>query len=151
MAQPQTLQELNFNSEMSPLYIDYSTLDMTCKLPSAVIHKMPTFQGEFHENPHEHLNSFFINCAAITGMPQEEVRLRIFPLTLEGKARNWFISLPSKSINSWKEMETVFLNKYFPEAKRADVRKRITACQQLDDEKWHQYWERYNEICASCP
>ncbi|OMO98769.1 reverse transcriptase [Corchorus capsularis] len=48
-------------------------------------------------------------------------------------------------------MEAVFLSKFFPETKRADVRKKITTCQQLRGEKWYQYWERYNEICASCP
>ncbi|MEI4896521.1 hypothetical protein Q8G71_35090, partial [Klebsiella pneumoniae] len=76
---------------------------------------------------------------------------RTFPITLEGKAKEWFWSLPSKSITSWKGMEIAFLNQYFPEAKRADVRRRINSCRQLPNEKWFQYWKRYNKICESFP
>ncbi|OMO54609.1 Retrotransposon gag protein [Corchorus capsularis] len=151
MAQPQTLRELNFNCELPPLCIDYPAMDMSYKLKSGVIRMLPIFQGESHENPHEHLQGFFMKCATITGMPEEEVKLRTFPLTLEVRARDWFLRLPPKSINSWKKMEAVFLNKFFPEAKRADVRKKITTCQQLHDEKWYQYWERYNKIYVICP
>ncbi|OMO89309.1 Retrotransposon gag protein [Corchorus capsularis] len=112
---------------------------------------LPIFHGEHHENPHEHLQSFFLKCATIIGMPEEDLKLRTFPVALDGKAKEWFLRLPPKSIKSWKGMETVFLNKYFPEAKRADVRRKINTCQQLPGEKWYQYWERYNQICASCP
>ncbi|OMP10771.1 Retrotransposon gag protein [Corchorus olitorius] len=113
MEQQRSLRELNFNCELPPLCIDYPAMDMSYKLNSGVIRMLPTFQGESHENPHEHLQNLFIWCAATTGMPEEQARLRTFPLTFEGKARSWFLTLPSKSITSWKEMETVFLNKYF--------------------------------------
>ncbi|OMO61184.1 reverse transcriptase [Corchorus capsularis] len=149
--QSETLRELNFNCELQPLCIDYPAMDMSYKLKPGVIRMLPIFQGEHHENPHEHLQSFFLKCATVTGMPEEDLKLRTFPVTLDGKAKEWFLRLPPKSIKSWKEMETIFLNKYFPEAKRADVRIKINTCQQLKGEKWYQYWERYNQICASCP
>ncbi|OMO62838.1 reverse transcriptase [Corchorus capsularis] len=83
--------------------------------------------------------------------PTMDMSYKLKPRVIHGKAKEWFLRLPPKSIKSWKEMETVFLNKYFPEAKRADVRRKINTCQQLKGEKWYQYWERYNQICASCP
>ncbi|OMO61347.1 Retrotransposon gag protein [Corchorus capsularis] len=130
--------------------IDYLE-DFSFELKPGVVRLLPIFHGGPHENRHEHLQDFIIKCAMITGMPQEQAKLRTFPITLEGKAKEWFWSLPSKSITSWKEMERVFLNQYFPEAKRADVRRRINSCRQLPKEKWFQYWKRYNKICESCP
>ncbi|OMO62255.1 hypothetical protein CCACVL1_22931 [Corchorus capsularis] len=92
MEQSRTLRELNFNCEVPSLYIDYPASDTSYKLNSEVINMLPIFQGESHENPHKLLQSFFIKCAAFTGIPEEQVRLRTFAFTLEGKAKAWFLN-----------------------------------------------------------
>ena len=40
-------------------------------------------------------------------------RLHLFPFSLNDKATDWFNSLESNSIESWAQMEAVFLKKYF--------------------------------------
>ncbi|MEI4896394.1 hypothetical protein Q8G71_34440, partial [Klebsiella pneumoniae] len=82
---------------------------------------------------------------------EEQVKLQTFPSTLEGKARDWFWGLPPKSITSWHGLQEAFLARYFPNSRISEVRKKIAASCQSQDEKWYQYWERYNKLCESCP
>ena len=42
------------------------------------------------------------------------IKLKIFPLSLKEKARNWFHDLAQGSIEKWREMVEAFLTKYFP-------------------------------------
>ncbi|OMO83908.1 hypothetical protein CCACVL1_11095 [Corchorus capsularis] len=88
MEESRSLRELNFNFEMKPLCIDYPKMDISYELKPGVIHTLPIFHGEPHQDPYEHLQNFFIKCLLITGMPEEQMKLRAFPSTLEGKARD---------------------------------------------------------------
>ena len=50
----------------------------------------------------------------IDGHTDEAKKLRMFSFTLAEDTEEWLYSLPAGSITSWKEMETAFLNEYFP-------------------------------------
>lgn len=45
---------------------------------------------------------------------EEANKLRIFQFTLSEDAKEWFYSLPVESITTWEQMETTFMNEYFP-------------------------------------
>jgi len=53
--------------------------------------------------PQERIDKF-ISAMVFQG-EFEAVMCRAFPLTLKKAARRLFVSLPQKSINSWKELE----------------------------------------------
>lgn len=74
------------------------------------------FIGKVNEDANKHIQRFLTMSTTlkIDGHTEEAKKLRMFPFTLAEDVEEWFYSLPASSITSWEEMETVFLNEYFP-------------------------------------
>jgi hypothetical protein len=45
------------------------------------------------------------------------VKLKLFSFSLRGKAKDWLLSLPNGSINSWDNPRGAFTKKYYPPVK----------------------------------
>jgi hypothetical protein len=45
------------------------------------------------------------------------VKLKLFPFSLRGKAKDWLFLLPNGSINSWDNLREAFIKKYYPPVK----------------------------------
>jgi hypothetical protein len=45
------------------------------------------------------------------------IKLKLFPFSLRGKAKDWLLSLPKNSIDSWAKYKDVFIGRYYPPAK----------------------------------
>lgn len=110
-----------------PLCIEYPELDAAFELKSGLIHLLPTFCGLASEDPHKHLKEFHVVCSSMKpqGISEEQIKLRAFPFSLADLAKDWLYYLPSGSINSWNEMKRMFLEKYFPASRAANIRKEI--------------------------
>ncbi|XP_073033735.1 uncharacterized protein [Primulina eburnea] len=149
-----TLRELaNPNVIQQPLCIQFPTTDATFELKSGLIHLLPTFRGLAGEDPHKHLKEFHIVCTAMKpqGITEEQISLRAFPFSLADKAKDWLYYLPSGSITTWDNMKQQFLEKFFPASRAANIRKDICGIRQLQGETLYEYWERFKQLCASCP
>ncbi|KAK9755614.1 hypothetical protein RND81_01G038100 [Saponaria officinalis] len=85
------------------------------------------------------------------GVKSDDIKLRAFPFSLEGTAKEWLFYLPSGSITSWDELKIAFLEKFQPASRVASIRKEISGIKQGRDESLCEYWERFNRLCASCP
>ena len=48
-------------------------------------------------------------------------------------------------------MKKHFLEKFFPASRAASIRKDICGIRQFNGETLHEYWERFKQLCASCP
>ncbi|RDY02854.1 Retrovirus-related Pol polyprotein, partial [Mucuna pruriens] len=48
-------------------------------------------------------------------------------------------------------MKRTFLEKFFPASRTASIRKEICGIRQHAAETLHEYWERFNKLCATCP
>ncbi|RDX94690.1 hypothetical protein CR513_22893, partial [Mucuna pruriens] len=48
-------------------------------------------------------------------------------------------------------MKRMFLEKFFPTSKTMTIRKEICGIRQHAIETLHEYWERFNKLCATCP
>ena len=59
----------------------------------------------------EHINKFMLSIN-LNGVTNEDADIWIFPYTLQGVARSWYFSLPSRSITSWDIFQEQFLTKY---------------------------------------
>ncbi|XP_065634275.1 uncharacterized protein LOC136069533 [Quercus suber] len=86
-----------------------------------------------------------------TGVTEDQIKLRAFPFSLKDLAKDWLYYLPSRSIKTWNEMKSLFLEKYFPVSRAANIRKEICGVRQHNGESLHEYWERFKKLCASCP
>src|ERR1051325_3255508 len=87
------------------------------------------FSGRINEDANKHLHRFLATTTSlkIEGHSEEAKRLVMFPFTLTDDAEEWFYSLPAGSITTWQEMETTFVNEYFPAS--VFIRKKIRHCQ----------------------
>ncbi|XP_031113946.1 uncharacterized protein LOC116017489 [Ipomoea triloba] len=156
MAQNRTLKELGApNLDQQPLCITFPALDANVQfeLKSGLIHLLPSFHGLAGEDPHKHLKEFHVVCSSMkpTGVTEEQIKLRAFPFSLKDSAKDWLYYLPSGSITTWNDLKTVFLEKYFPASRAANIRKEICGIRQHNGESLYEYWERFKKLCASCP
>ena len=57
------------------------------------------------------------------------IKLRLFPFSLAGKAKQWFYK-EKKAINTWDKCSMAFLVKFFPMGKTNALRMKISNFQQ---------------------
>jgi hypothetical protein len=53
------------------------------------------------------------------------IQLKLFPFSLRGRAKDWLLSLPRNSIDSWVKCKDAFIGKYYPPAKIISLRSDI--------------------------
>ncbi|RDX97914.1 hypothetical protein CR513_19251, partial [Mucuna pruriens] len=53
--------------------------------------------------------------------------------------------------NTWGDMKHMFLEKFFPASRTTTIRKKICGIRQQSGETLHEYLERFNKLCATCP
>ncbi|GJR19352.1 reverse transcriptase domain-containing protein [Tanacetum coccineum] len=68
------------------------------------------------QDPHNHLR--FFNKVTSTfrhpEVPNTSVKLLLFPFSLDGEARDWLDKEPPRSILTWDDLVSKFINQYFP-------------------------------------
>ncbi|XP_061355838.1 uncharacterized protein LOC133300333 [Gastrolobium bilobum] len=128
-------------------------LDTGFKLKSGLIHLLPKFHGLAGEDPYKYLKEFHVVCNTMKpqGVDEEQVKLRAFPFSLDGGAKDWLYYLQPSSIETWNDMARLFLEKFFPSSRATSIRKEISGIKQANEENLHEYWERFKRLCASCP
>src|SRR6185436_300969 len=102
------------------------------------------FCGKASEDARAHLQNFLEVSSIINprGTTMDNVRLRLFPFSLLGKAKTWFYTYKD-AFNTWDACSKVFLVKYFPLGKTNALRNRISSFEQLQDETVPEAWERF--------
>ena len=93
------------------------------------------FCGKANEDANEHLQHFLEICSTFTikGVTQKAIRLRPFPFSLLGKAKQWFY-LNRNVVDTWDKCSKAFLVKFFPMGKTNALRNKISSFQQQADE-----------------
>ncbi|MCI19974.1 hypothetical protein A2U01_0041134, partial [Trifolium medium] len=105
------------------------------------------------EDPHKHLKEFQVVCSTPLrpeGITEDHVKLRAFPFSLQGAAKDWLYYLEPNYVSSWADLKKVFLEKYFPASRAASIRKEICGIRQ-GNETLAEYWERFKQLVSSCP
>ncbi|RVW82392.1 Retrovirus-related Pol polyprotein from transposon 17.6 [Vitis vinifera] len=77
--------------------------------------------------------------------------MKLFPLSLKDKAKTWLNSLRPYSIRNWGNLQSVFLQKFFPTHRTSALKKEISNFKAMEDEKFFACWERFKEIVTACP
>ncbi|GJS47378.1 reverse transcriptase domain-containing protein [Tanacetum coccineum] len=58
---------------------------------------------------------------------------------------------PPRSILTWDDLVSKFINKFFPPSKTTNLRNEITRFQQRFDESFYEAWDRFNDLLRACP
>jgi hypothetical protein len=79
------------------------------------------------------------------------IKLKLFPFSLRGKAKDWLLSLPRNSIASWAKCKDAFIGRYYPPAKIIALHSDIMKFRKFDNEHVAQAWERMKSMIKNCP
>jgi hypothetical protein len=81
-----------------------------------------------------HPCGFYVLTLSIGDKISDIIKLKLFPFSLRGRAKDWLLSLPRNSIDSWVECKDAFIGKYYPPAKIISLRSDIMKFRQFDNE-----------------
>nr|GEX46697.1 reverse transcriptase domain-containing protein [Tanacetum cinerariifolium] len=79
------------------------------------------------------------------------IKLMLFPFSLEGAAQIWLEKEPPRSIFTWDDLVSKFINQFFPPSKTTNLHKEITNFQQRFDESFSEAWDRFKDLLRACP
>src|SRR5215469_4139157 len=94
-----------------------------------------------------------MNCSTfkINGVSEDAKRIRLFPFSLRGKARDWFKSLDPYTITSWQQLTNEFLVKFYPPSLTMRLRDEILGFKRKSNETLYEAWGRFKELIGECP
>nr|GEX61057.1 reverse transcriptase domain-containing protein [Tanacetum cinerariifolium] len=74
------------------------------------------FFGLEKDNPHDHIRWFnkITSTIKYKDVPNSAIKLMLFPFSLAGAARRWLEKEPSRSIHTWEDLVSKFINEFFP-------------------------------------
>ncbi|GJT29953.1 reverse transcriptase domain-containing protein [Tanacetum coccineum] len=100
------------------------------------------------QDPHNHLR--FFNKVTSTfrhpEVPNTSVKLLLFPFSLDGEARDWLDKEPPRSILTWDDLVSKFINQFFPPSKTTYYRNEIITFYQKPNETFNEAWERFKGL-----
>nr|GEX70128.1 hypothetical protein [Tanacetum cinerariifolium] len=111
------------------------------------------YHGFERENPHTHINNFkrITSTLKFRDVPNDVIKLMMFPYSLEGSARFWYDKEPPNSIFTWEDLVNKFVNQFFPPLKTTHLKNEISRFTQRFEETFGEAWERFKEMLRACP
>ncbi|GJW52732.1 reverse transcriptase domain-containing protein [Tanacetum coccineum] len=111
------------------------------------------FYGRKNDNPHAHINSFkrITLTLRFRNVPNDVIKLMMFPYSFEGAAKTWYEKEPPNSILTWEDLVTKFVNQFFPPSKTTHLKNEISRFTQKFEETFSEAWERFKELLRACP
>nr|GFC46081.1 reverse transcriptase domain-containing protein [Tanacetum cinerariifolium] len=104
-------------------------------------------------NPHDHICWFnkITSTIKYKDVPNSAIKLMLFSFNLTEAARLWLEKEPSRSIFTWEDLVSKFINEFFPPSRTTNLRNEISNFQQRFDESLHEAWDRYKDLIRACP
>nr|GEZ62865.1 reverse transcriptase domain-containing protein [Tanacetum cinerariifolium] len=111
------------------------------------------FFGFEKEDPHAHIRWFnkITSTMKYKDVPETAIKLMLFPFSIDGPARIWLEKEPPRFIETWDDLVSKFINKFFPTSKTTNLRNEISNFQQRFDEPFHETWDRFKDLICACP
>nr|GEX93826.1 hypothetical protein [Tanacetum cinerariifolium] len=66
-------------------------------------------------------------------------------------ARRWLEKEPPRSITTWDDLVSKFINEFFLPSRTTNFRNEILNFHQKFDESFHEAWKRYKDLLRACP
>ncbi|GJZ39771.1 reverse transcriptase domain-containing protein [Tanacetum coccineum] len=104
------------------------------------------------EDPHAHIRWFnkITYMIKYRDVPNSSIKLMLFPFSIEGAARIWLKKEPPRSILTWEDFVSKFINQFFPPSKTTNLRNEIKNFQQRFDESFCEAWDRFKDLLRAC-
>ncbi|GJZ55595.1 reverse transcriptase domain-containing protein [Tanacetum coccineum] len=120
-------------------------------LPNLVTSKQ--FYGFEKEDPHAHIRWFnkITSTIKYRDVPNSSIKLMLFPFFIEEAARIWLKKEPPRSILTWEDLVSKFINQLFPPSKTTNLLNEIRNFQQRFDESFCEAWDHFKDLLRACP
>nr|GEV16527.1 hypothetical protein [Tanacetum cinerariifolium] len=111
------------------------------------------FHGLPGDDANKHLHKFLhvTQSIKVNEVTNNAFCLYLFPNSLIRHATAWFDRLPRNSINTFVQMEKMFLGRYFPPSMVTKLRNEITNFRQRPNESLFEARDRYKLLIDRCP
>ncbi|GJU19029.1 reverse transcriptase domain-containing protein [Tanacetum coccineum] len=83
--------------------------------------------------------------------PRHRLSLCFFPFSIDGPARIWLDKEPSCSILTWDDLESKFINHFFPPLKTTNLRNEISNFHQKFEETFSEACDHFKDLLRACP
>jgi hypothetical protein len=151
-------QERRIRELCTPVIINLPILNLT-KIERLFEIKTSTIRMVQHspftgkEDPNLHLQVFIQLCQTFNmdGVTQDQMRARLFPFSLLGKALQWFHSQPAETVQNWNALMRAFMKEYYSLGKTQSLRNKIATFAQYPTETISEAFERFNEYTWAVP
>ncbi|GJW75355.1 hypothetical protein Tco_0134725 [Tanacetum coccineum] len=99
------------------------------------------FSGSDYEDANEHIEKVLkiVDLFHVPNITEDQLMLRVFPISLTGAASRWLRNEPTGSIKTLEDLKTKFLNKYCPPGRTAKKMEEINNFQQEPNETFIKY------------
>nr|GEV44200.1 reverse transcriptase domain-containing protein [Tanacetum cinerariifolium] len=104
-------------------------------------------------DPHAHVCYFnkITSTLKFSSVLNTSIKLMLFRFSLEGAARIWLEKETLRSIFTWDDLVSKFINQFFPPSKTTNLRNEINNFQQRFDESFSEAWDRFKDLLRACP
>ncbi|GJT88909.1 reverse transcriptase domain-containing protein [Tanacetum coccineum] len=109
------------------------------------------FHGFERDDPYAHIGWFnkIISTVKYQNVSNEAIKLTLFPFSLDRAAQIWLEKEPPRSILTWEDLVSKFVNHFFPPSKTINLKNDITNFQQRFDESFGEAWDRFKDLLLS--
>nr|XP_043616314.1 uncharacterized protein LOC122588261 [Erigeron canadensis] len=110
------------------------------------------FDGRNKRDPHEHLDKFEMICNLFNyGENQaNNVKMKLFPMSLAGEAHKWLKGLAPNSLTTWEAVREALIERFFPANRERELRLIIRSFRQDEDESIVEAWLRMKDLLWKC-
>jgi hypothetical protein len=111
------------------------------------------FEGMVMENPYRHIRHFTALCNTVRQavVRDEWFKWNLFPYSLAGNAKTWYLFASFEVEGNWKKLTKKFCEKFFPISKVQHLRRQVIIFMQGEEEGIYQAWDRFNELIEQGP
>ena len=125
------------------------------KIPMKIIERVMDnrYEGDGTVHPGDHLLFLHELCGLFkcAGIAMDEVRKKLFSISLSGKAAHWYKLLDNGDSLEWNDIVPRFYSKFYPPSEIHKDRNRIYNFWPHDGESIAQAWGRLKSLMLKCP
>ncbi|KAK1668975.1 hypothetical protein QYE76_057134 [Lolium multiflorum] len=125
------------------------------KIPMKIIERVMDnhYKGDGTVHPRDHLLFLHELCGLFkcAGISMDEVRKKLFSVSLSGKAAHWYKLLENRHSLGWEEIASLFYSKFYPPHEVHIDRNYIYNFYPRDGESISQAWGRLKSLMLKCP
>ncbi|GJR39988.1 reverse transcriptase domain-containing protein [Tanacetum coccineum] len=130
---PRRRRNKKHSQQVDPTIVEKPVVTMADTRTMAELLQAPT-----EEDPHAHIRWFnkITSTIKYKDVPNSSIKLMLFPFSIEGAAQIWLEKEPPRSIVTWEDLVSKFINQFFPPLKTTNLRNEIMNFQQRFDESF---------------